>query len=78
MALLGLYIINPLSASCSCHTGMGGCTDTNPPGYPNSGEPFLCQNFNPLSAMVAIWRHIMVSCQVFGTERVHWNLDIPR
>jgi hypothetical protein len=25
--------------------------------------------------MVAIWRHIIVSFQVFGTERVHWNLD---
>jgi hypothetical protein len=31
--------------------------------------------FNPLSAMVAIWRHIIVSFQVFGTERVHCNLD---
>jgi hypothetical protein len=32
---------------------------------------------NPLSAMVAIWRHILVSFQVFGTEKkLHWNLDI--
>ena len=26
---------------------------------------------NPLSAMVAIWHHIIVSDEVFGTERVH-------
>jgi hypothetical protein len=32
-------------------------------------------SINPLSAIVAIWRHIIVSFQVFGTERVHWNLD---
>ena len=25
---------------------------------------------NPLSAMVAIWRHIIASFKVFGTERV--------
>jgi hypothetical protein len=31
---------------------------------------------NPLSAMAAIWHHIIVSFQVLGTERVHWNLDI--
>ena len=32
--------------------------------------------FNPVSAMVAIWHHIIVSFQVLVTERVHWNLDI--
>jgi hypothetical protein len=35
-----------------------------------------CPVSNPLSAMVAIWRHIIVSFQVIGTERVGWNLDI--
>ena len=30
----------------------------------------------PLSAMVAIWHHIIVSFSVFVTERVHLNLDI--
>jgi hypothetical protein len=33
-------------------------------------------NFNPLSAMVTIWHHIIVSFKVFGTERVHLNLDM--
>jgi hypothetical protein len=33
---------------------------------------------NPLSAMVAIWHHIIVSFQVFGTERVHWNFGYFR
>jgi hypothetical protein len=32
--------------------------------------------FNPLSAIVAIWCHIIVSLQVSCTESVHWNLDI--
>ena len=31
-------------------------------------------SFNPLSALVAIWHHIIVTFKVFGTERVHWNL----
>ena len=31
---------------------------------------------NPLSAMVTRWQHIIVSFKVFGTERVHWNLDL--
>ena len=35
-----------------------------------------CPVLNPLSALVVIWHHIIVSFQVFGTERVHWNLDI--
>jgi hypothetical protein len=30
---------------------------------------------NPLSGMVAIWRHIIVDIQVFGTERLHCNLN---
>ena len=30
----------------------------------------------PLSAMVAIWHHIVVSFNFFGTERVHSNFDI--
>ena len=35
----------------------------------------IARRLNPLSAMVAIWHHIIVSYQVFCTERVHWNLD---
>ena len=31
---------------------------------------------NPVSAMVAIWCHIIVSFQVCATEMVRWNLDI--
>jgi hypothetical protein len=33
-------------------------------------------NINPVSAVVAIWHHIIVSFNALGTERVHWNLDI--
>jgi hypothetical protein len=39
-----------------------------------SQEKLTLEWFNTLSAMVAIWRHITVSFQVFGTERDHWNL----
>ena len=31
---------------------------------------------NPVSVMAATWRHIIVSLQVCGTARLHWNLDI--
>jgi hypothetical protein len=36
---------------------------------------FFIDKNNPLSAMVAIWHHIIVSFHVFGTGRVQWNLD---
>jgi hypothetical protein len=33
-------------------------------------------HINPLSAVVAIWRHIVASFNVFATERVHLKLNI--
>jgi hypothetical protein len=42
----------------------------------NVAGRWISDSVNPLSAMVAIWHHTLVSFKVFGTERVHWNLDI--
>ena len=48
----------------------------HPKGRDSGYKDGLSRLINPLSVMVAIWHHIIVSFKVFGTERVHWNLDI--
>ena len=41
----------------------------HPTVHPGIADTAGTQGVNPLSAMVAIWRHIIVSFEVFGTER---------